>query len=95
MSSRLPGGGAFPQGEGALPRPEAGLAAEPAGIAGIGIIRSPLFVVEKDLEAGRLQRILPHVQSVDPDLLAVFPSRRHLPAKVRVFVDFLCDRYGT
>ncbi|MBO9356492.1 LysR family transcriptional regulator [Bordetella petrii] len=66
-----------------------------AGIAGIGIIRSPLFVVEKDLEAGRLQRILPHVQSVDPDLLAVFPSRRHLPAKVRVFVDFLCDRYGT
>ncbi|CAM3866618.1 LysR family transcriptional regulator [Bordetella tumulicola] len=65
-----------------------------AGMAGIGIIRSPLFVVEKDLAAGRLQRILPHVESVDPDLLAVFPSRRHLPAKVRVFVDFLCDRFG-
>ncbi|MBV7483675.1 LysR family transcriptional regulator [Bordetella sp. BOR01] len=65
-----------------------------ASIAGIGIIRSPLFVVEDDLRAGRLQRIFPHLGSVDPDLLAVFPSRRHLPAKVRVFVDFLCDRFG-
>ncbi|GAA5233405.1 LysR family transcriptional regulator [Verticiella sediminum] len=65
-----------------------------AGIEGIGIIRSPLFVVEEDLRTGRLQRILSEAQSVDPDLLAVYPSRRHLPAKVRVFVDFLCEHFG-
>lgn len=65
-----------------------------AGIAGIGIIRSPLFVVENDLAAGRLRRVLVQAESIDPDLLAVFPSRQHLPAKVRAFVDFLCERFG-
>ncbi|MCH7551538.1 MAG: hypothetical protein IIA35_07560, partial [Proteobacteria bacterium] len=30
----------------------------------------------------------------DTPLYAVYPHQKHLPAKVRVFVDFLAERFG-
>ena len=65
-----------------------------AAIAGMGIIRGPRFILEEDLRDGRLKQIMQGYQSIDPYLLAVFPTRRLLPAKVRVFVDFLMQRFG-
>jgi len=63
--------------------------ARAAALGGLGIIWQPSFLVGADLRAGRLQRVLPDYHLPDIDVLAVYPSRRHLSAKVRVMIDFL------
>ena len=65
-----------------------------AALAGVGIARGPLFILGDDLESGRLVRLLPQYDSIDPELWVVYPSRRHLSAKVRSFVDFLVQRFA-
>ncbi|MDY0871374.1 LysR family transcriptional regulator [Dongia rigui] len=60
-----------------------------AALAGHGIIRPAAFLVGEDIRAGRLVRLLPDYQISDTDLLALYPSRRHVSAKVRVMLDFL------
>jgi DNA-binding transcriptional LysR family regulator len=60
-----------------------------AALGGMGIIWQPTFLVGEDLRTGRLQRVLPDYHMQDMDVLAVYPSRRHLSAKVRVMIDFL------
>jgi DNA-binding transcriptional LysR family regulator len=60
-----------------------------AAIAGVGIVRSPRYIVDDDIRDGRLVQLLPEMRSVDPDLYAVFPSRRLMPTRLRVFLDFL------
>jgi DNA-binding transcriptional LysR family regulator len=60
-----------------------------AAIAGAGIAFQPGFIVDDDIAAGRLVRVLPAWQSAEMGINAVYPSRRHLSAKVRTFVDFL------
>ena len=67
--------------------------AKAAAIAGRGIIWQPTFLVGDDLRAGRLAPILPGYRLPDTDVLAVYPSRRHLSAKIRVMVDFLADAF--
>jgi len=63
--------------------------ARSAALGGLGVIWQPTFLVGEDLRAGRLQRVLPDYHMADMDVLAVYPSRRHLSAKVRVMIDFL------
>jgi DNA-binding transcriptional LysR family regulator len=65
-----------------------------AAVAGLGIVRSPRFIVDEDLQAGRLVRLLPEARSVDPDLCAVFSSRKLVPLKLRVFLDFIQSNFG-
>lgn len=60
-----------------------------AAVAGAGIAFQPCFIVGADLAAGTLVRILDDWQSADMGVYAVYPSRKHLSAKVRTFVDFL------
>ncbi|KQT85929.1 LysR family transcriptional regulator [Aurantimonas sp. Leaf443] len=60
-----------------------------AAIAGLGLALSPSFVVRADLEAGRLVTVLEEFMPGEAGIYAVFPHRRHLPARVRLFVDFL------
>ena len=60
-----------------------------AAIAGRGIMRPAKFMVADDLKSGRLVAILTDHHLPDTDLLAIYPSRRHVSAKVRVMVDFL------
>lgn len=63
-----------------------------AAVNGCGIIFQPQFIVAGDLAAGRLVRVLPEWQSGELGIYAVYPSRKHLSAKVRTFVDFLAQR---
>ena len=65
-----------------------------AAVAGLGIIWQPTFIIGADLRAGRLVPLLPGYRVPDIDILAVYPSRRHLSAKVRVMVDFLADEFS-
>lgn len=65
-----------------------------AARAGLGIARLSTYLVGDDIRAGRLVRVLPEYVQETSDILAVYASRRNLPPKVRVFVDFLADRLG-
>jgi DNA-binding transcriptional LysR family regulator len=63
-----------------------------AGVNGAGVLFQPNFIVADDLAAGRLVRILPAWQSGELGVHAVYPSRKHLSAKVRTFVDLMAAR---
>lgn len=64
-----------------------------AALGGMGIICQPTFLVGADVRAGRLVRVLPEYSVPGIDVLAVYPSRRHLSAKVRVMIDFLAQHF--
>lgn len=58
--------------------------------AGLGIVRLAEFHVMDDLLAGRLVELFPTAQSPEEDpIYAVYEGRRHLSARVRLFLDFL------
>ncbi len=62
-------------------------------VEGTGIALEPDFIVGDDLRAGRLRSLLAgHMPAASP-IYAAYPSRRHLSAKVRAFVDFLAARF--
>jgi DNA-binding transcriptional LysR family regulator len=67
--------------------------ARAAALAGQGVIWQPTFLIGEDLAEGRLVPLLPGYHLPDIDVLAVYPSRRHLGAKVRVMVDFLVEAF--
>ncbi|MNV43481.1 HTH-type transcriptional regulator DmlR [compost metagenome] len=67
------------------------LAVRDALRAGFGVSLVPRVYVQGDLDSGVLQAAL---QDWSPDqtfVYAVYPSRRHMVAKVRAFVDFLLE----
>ncbi|MGL9623487.1 LysR family transcriptional regulator [Bradyrhizobium sp. U531] len=49
------------------------------------------FLVQDDLESGRLVRLLPDYRTVELSMNAVYPHRHNLSAKVRTFIDMLVD----
>lgn len=65
-----------------------------ACLAGSGIAALPTFISGPSLRAGSLVRVLPHLERTDFAIHAVWPTARHLSAKVRAFVDFLAERFG-
>ena len=65
-----------------------------AAVARIGIVYEPEFILGADLKAGRLIPILTSYTAPLGPIYAVYPSRRYLAAKVRVFVDFLAQRFA-
>ncbi len=67
--------------------------AQALALAGQGITWQPTFLVGDDLRAGRLVRVMPGYEMAPIDILAVYPSRRHVPAKVRAMVDFLAQAF--
>ena len=67
-----------------------------AVLAGIGIALRSTWDVGPDLKSGRLVQVLDGIEgSKNVTLSAVYPSRQFLPAKVRAFIDFLTDLYGS
>ncbi len=64
-----------------------------AALAGLGIARLPTFLVGEDVRQGRLVPVLTDYHLAEIDVLALYPSRRHLSAKVRVMVDFLVHAF--
>ncbi|CAN7320416.1 LysR family transcriptional regulator [Pseudoduganella sp. LjRoot289] len=67
--------------------------ARAVALGGQGIIWQPTFLIGADLRAGRLVQVLPDYHLPDIDIQAVYPSRRHLSAKVRVMIDFLAEAF--
>ena len=66
-----------------------------AAIAGDGIIYQPTFIVADDLRAGTLVRITLDQPTIEfAGIYAVYLPERNPPAKIRVFIDFLVERFA-
>ena len=61
--------------------------------SGGGLAWRSMWEVGEDLQAGRLISVLDDWAAPPVGIYAVFPERRHLPLKVRAFVDLLKDAY--
>lgn len=62
-------------------------------LEGHGILVRSEWDLAKYLETGRLRRLLPTYTLPPADLFVYYPSRRHLSARVRTFIDFLAARF--
>jgi DNA-binding transcriptional LysR family regulator len=69
-----------------------GQALRVAALAGRGLFLGPDFLVFDDIADGRLVPILTRYRPVEFKVNAIYPHRRHLPAKVRTFLDLLSSR---
>jgi DNA-binding transcriptional LysR family regulator len=64
-----------------------------AALAHQGIILQPDFLVGADLRRGDLIELLPQFPSIDLGIFAVYPTRKHLPLKLRRLIDFLAEAF--
>jgi DNA-binding transcriptional LysR family regulator len=65
-----------------------------AALADQGVILQPGFLVGPDIRAGRLVELLPGYSGPALTIHAMYPSRQHVPGKVRAMVDFLADAFS-
>lgn len=63
-------------------------------LAGRGLAWRSLWEVGDDLRNGRLRSVLDEFAAPPNAIHAVFPQRRHLPLRVRAFIDQLKNTYG-
>jgi DNA-binding transcriptional LysR family regulator len=66
-----------------------------AALDGNGILHCPDLFITDALQSGRLVPLLQGYESRPLSLNAVFPTRENLAPKVRVFVNFLAEHFGT
>ena len=67
-----------------------------AAVAGQGLIYQPTFLVSAEIRTGRLVAIALDQPAVElPGVFALYPADRRPPAKVRAFIDFLVQRFGS
>jgi DNA-binding transcriptional LysR family regulator len=65
-----------------------------AAVGGRGIALLPPFIAGADIQQGRLTTLLPRYKAPEISIYAIYPETRHLSPKVRVFIDFLVERFG-
>jgi DNA-binding transcriptional LysR family regulator len=66
----------------------AGHAALEAAIAGVGITQTLSLMAYQPIVEGRLQPLLLGWSAPGPPILCIYAHRKHVPAKVRVFIEF-------
>ena len=66
-----------------------------AALQGLGITMLPDLFAKPHLDAGRLRRVLPGVQTSAAGMYIVYPSRSHLSTKVRAFVDHVAEHVAS
>ena len=65
-----------------------------AALAGLGVAGLPSFVIEDALMEQALERVLPAWRLFSTTLWAGLPTRKHVPARTRAFLDFLVEIFG-
>jgi DNA-binding transcriptional LysR family regulator len=63
-------------------------------VQGLGIAWRSTWEVDDDIAAGRLVRLLDEFAAPPNGIYAVFPQRKHLPLRVRLWIDFLKHSWG-
>lgn len=64
-----------------------------AALHGLGVAYLPDFLVERDLSEGALRLLLPTFGTEELPIFAAYPHRKLLPAKVRLFIDLMVERW--
>jgi len=59
------------------------------GLTGLGILQPPRFMIEGHLQLGSFVEILPQCKPSSLPVSAVYPQNRHLPSKVKVFLEWI------
>lgn len=57
-----------------------------SGVAGLGLIQIPAFDVKDLIKAGKLVEVMPHKRPAALPVHALYPHRKHLSARVRIFL---------
>jgi len=66
-----------------------------AVLGGLGVGLLPTFIIGRALQDGNLQAVLSEYIPVERHVYALYLPTRHLPSKVRVFIDFLVAHIGS
>lgn len=64
-----------------------------AALDDMGILVQPKYIIYDDITSGRLVSVLDEWQLPKLTMNIAFQTRRHMPAKVRLFVDALVERF--
>jgi len=65
-----------------------------AALHGLGIAGLPSMMIEDALTERALERVLPGWRLFSVAIWAAVPSRKHMPARTRVLLDFLVEVFG-
>lgn len=65
-----------------------------AALDGMGILVQPTYIVYEDMVAGRLVPVLDDWDLPRLTINLAYPSRKHLSAKVRTFIDFMAEHFA-
>ncbi len=63
-------------------------------VQGLGIAWRSTWEVEHEIAEGRLAAVLEDFAAPPNGVYAVFPQRKHLPLRVRLWIDYLKQSYG-
>ena len=66
-----------------------------AALQGLGIALLPTFIIRRELDAETLAIVLPDYLLPAISLNLIYPLNRHLTTKVRLFVEFFRQRFGS
>lgn len=61
-------------------------------LAGLGITQLPIWMMDEHLQSGKLVRVLEEYPSDTVPINAIYPQNRHVPLKVRCFVNFIQEQ---
>ncbi|NQW80006.1 MAG: LysR family transcriptional regulator [Polaromonas sp.] len=64
-----------------------------AALDGMGILVQPTYILYEDIVAGRLVPVLDDWDLPRLNINLAYPSRKHLSAKVRTFIDFMVEHF--
>ena len=65
-----------------------------AALDGMGILVQPIYILYDDMVAGRLVPVLDDWDLPRLTINLAYPSRKHLSAKVRTFIDFMAEHFA-
>ena len=63
-------------------------------VDGRGVALKSLWDIGADLRAGRLVMLMPEWRAPESPVHAVFPRGRYMPARQRLLLDFLVERFA-
>ena len=64
-----------------------------AALCGMGIARLSRYIVAEKIASGELVQLFPEYVQDHADIAVTFADRRNLATNIRVFVDFLVERF--
>ena len=64
-----------------------------AALEGLGILVQPTYIIYEHVVAGRLVPVLDDWELPRLTINLAYPSRKHLSAKVRTFIDFIVEQF--